>query len=93
MDSDWDGVHDAGRSTTAYILYLGSNIVSWRSTRQKSMSRSSTEAEYKALANADAELTWLKHLLQELGIIINITPILFCDNTGTTYVCANPVYH
>jgi len=92
-DSDWGGVHSAGRSTTAYLLYLGTNIVSWKSTRQKSVSRSSTEAEYKALANASAELIWLKHLLQELGISIKITPTLFCDNTGATYLCANPVYH
>ena len=44
-DSDWGGIKDNGRSTTAYILYLGSNIISWRSARQKSVSRSSTEAE------------------------------------------------
>lgn len=39
-DSDWGGVHSAGRSTTTYLLYLGTNIVSWKSTRQKSVSRS-----------------------------------------------------
>ncbi|XP_076896396.1 katanin p80 WD40 repeat-containing subunit B1 homolog KTN80.1-like [Bidens hawaiensis] len=92
-DSDWGGVNDAGRSTTAYILYLGTNIISWKSTRQKSVSRSSTEAEYKALANASAEITWTKNLLTELGILINQTPTLFCDNTGATYLSANPVYH
>ncbi|KAL4576014.1 hypothetical protein LXL04_012102 [Taraxacum kok-saghyz] len=92
-DSDWGGVHSAGRSTTAYLLYLGTNIVSWKSTRQKSVSRSSTEVEYKALANASAELIWLKNLLHELGIPTPATPSLFCDNTGATYLCANPVYH
>ncbi|KAJ0852435.1 putative RNA-directed DNA polymerase [Helianthus annuus] len=92
-DSDWGGTNDAGRSTTAYILYLGTNIISWKSARQKSVSRSSTEAEYKALANASAELTWLKHLLQELGITTTQPPTLFCDNTGATYLCANPIYH
>lgn len=64
-DYDWGGVYDAGRSTIAYILYLGSNIVSWRSTRQKSVSRSSTEAKYKFLANAATELICLKQLLPE----------------------------
>ncbi|KAJ9546464.1 hypothetical protein OSB04_019007 [Centaurea solstitialis] len=92
-DSDWGGVNDAGRSTTAYILYLGSNIISWKSTRQNSVSRSSTEAEYKALANASAELMWIKSLLKELGVTNNHTPNFFCDNTGATYLCANPVYH
>ncbi|KAJ0886875.1 putative RNA-directed DNA polymerase [Helianthus annuus] len=92
-DSDWGGVNDAGRSTTAYVLYLGTNIISWKSARQKSVSRSSTEAEYKALANASAELTWTKNLLHELGIPTTHTPTLFCDNAGATYLCANPVYH
>nr|GEY59206.1 putative LRR receptor kinase [Tanacetum cinerariifolium] len=88
-DSDWGGVNNSGRSTTAYILYLGTNIISWKSTRQKSVSRSFTEAEYyKALANASAELCWTKTLLHT-----NHTPTLFCDNTGVTYLCANPVYH
>ena len=92
-DSDWGGINDGGRSTTAYIMYLGTNIISWKSTRQKSVSRSSTEAEYKALANASAELMWIKSLLKELGVTPNHTPTLFCDNTGATYLCANPVYH
>ncbi|GKB52622.1 retrovirus-related pol polyprotein from transposon RE1, partial [Tanacetum coccineum] len=64
-DSNWGSVKDNGRSTTAYILYLGSNIISWRSAPQKSVSRSSTEAEYKALANASAEMMWVQNLLHE----------------------------
>ncbi|KAL4565974.1 hypothetical protein LXL04_030082 [Taraxacum kok-saghyz] len=81
-DFDWRGVSNGGRSTTAYILYLGSNIISWRSARQKSVSRSSTEAEYKALANAAAELAWVHNLLLELGVCVSGPPTLFCDNIG-----------
>ncbi|KAJ9560019.1 hypothetical protein OSB04_005179 [Centaurea solstitialis] len=92
-DSDWGGVTTAGRSTTAYILYLGTNIISWKSAQQKSVSRSSTEAEYKALANAAAEIAWAENLLKELGLSMSAAPRLYCDNTGATYLCANPVYH
>ena len=92
-DSDRGGIEYGGRSTTAYLLFLGSNIISWRSARQKSVSRSSTEAEYKALANAASEVMWVQNLLLELGIKSNSDPTLFCDNTGATYSCANPVYH
>ncbi|KAK3039609.1 hypothetical protein RJ639_027200 [Escallonia herrerae] len=41
-DSDWGGDHDNGRSTTGYVHYLGPNPISWKSTRQKSVSRSSS---------------------------------------------------
>lgn len=92
-DSDWGGVLDKGRSTTAYVLYLGSNIISWKSARQKTVSRSSTEAEYKALANAAAEVIWVQNLLSDLGMPISSVPTLYCDNIGATYFCSNPLYH
>ncbi|GKB50005.1 transposable element, partial [Tanacetum coccineum] len=92
-DSDWGGVSTAGRSTTAYILYLGSKIISWKSAKQKSVSHSSTEAEYKALVNVTAELAWLENLLTELGLTLPAPPRLYCDNIGATYLCANSVYH
>ncbi|XP_019163482.1 PREDICTED: uncharacterized protein LOC109159826 [Ipomoea nil] len=57
-DSDWGNVNDNGRSTTAYIVYLGTNIISWKSARQKTVSRSSTEAEYRALAHAHVALDY-----------------------------------
>ena len=57
------------------------------------MSRSSTEAEYKALANAASELAWVQNLLCELGVPSSCPPTLYCDNTGATYSCANPIYH
>lgn len=92
-DSDWGGSMDNARSTTPYILYLGSNVISWRSARQKSVSRSSTEAEYKAAANAAAETMWIQQLLNELGVTLDSAPILHCDNVGATYVGLNPVFH
>ncbi|KAJ9555944.1 hypothetical protein OSB04_010558 [Centaurea solstitialis] len=91
-DSNWR-VSSAGRSTTAYVIYLDGNIISWKFARQKSVSCSSTEAVYKALANAAAELAWVENILKELGISIRVSPLLYCNNTGATSLCANPVYH
>ena len=57
------------------------------------MSRSSTEAEYKAIANATAELIWIQALLKELGIYLHRPPRMWCDNVGATYLTANPTFN
>lgn len=57
------------------------------------MSRSSTEAEDKSLANATAKVMWIQKLLEELGIPHPRAARLWCDNIGATYLSANPVFH
>lgn len=91
-DADWAGNLDDRTSTSAYIIYLGGNPISWLSKRQRTVARSSTEAEYRSVAQAAAEVMWLINLLGELGIKPQ-TPTLFCDNIGATYLCSNPVFH
>ncbi|XP_062176257.1 uncharacterized mitochondrial protein AtMg00810-like [Alnus glutinosa] len=65
-DSDWASCPDDKRSMSGYCV-LGKNILSRSSKKQPTLSRSSTEAEYKAIANASAELVWIQTLLGELG--------------------------
>nr|GEU80487.1 hypothetical protein [Tanacetum cinerariifolium] len=92
-DAGWVGDSDDQWSARGFAIYLGSNLISWTARKRRTISRSSTEADYKALANTVAELTWLQALLNELGIRSSSTPILWCDNLCATYLSANLVFH
>lgn len=92
-DSDWAGCPDDRRSTSGFCVFLGQNILSWSSKKQSTVSRSSTEAEYRSLASACTELMWIRHLLHELRVPLISPPVLWCDNLGATFLASNPVFH
>lgn len=92
-DADWGGDTDDYVPTNGYIVYLGQHPISWSSKKQNGIARSSTEAEYRSVANTSSELQWICSLLTELGVKLPRTPVVYCDNVGATYLCANPVFH
>ena len=74
-------------------LFLGSHLISLASGKQRVVSRSSTEAKYRALAAATSEMTWIEHLIREIGCYTTSFPILWYDNLSATYLTSNPIFH
>lgn len=76
-DADWGTCKETRRYITGFCVYLGTSLVSWKSKKQSVVSRSSTEAEYRSLAQATCELIWLQQLLRDLHVTVTSPAKLF----------------
>ncbi|CAM8948608.1 unnamed protein product [Rhodiola kirilowii] len=92
-DADWAGNITDRRSTSGYFTFVGGNLVTWKSKKQKVVARSSAEAEYRGMAQGVCELLWLKSLLHDLGIELTSPMKLYCDNKAAIDISQNPVQH
>lgn len=92
-DADWAGDQITRRSTTGFCLYLGPNLISWCAKKQHTVARSSTEVEYRALAQCTTELTWVHQLLVDLHVPPQVPHTLWCDNQSAIALASNPIFH
>ncbi|XP_020682396.1 uncharacterized protein LOC110099539 [Dendrobium catenatum] len=80
-DSDWAGDQLDRKSTTGYCLFLGTALLAWSVKKQTIVARSSTEAEYRSMAAAAADIMWTRRLCEDFQILLPPTD-LFCDNVS-----------
>ena len=91
-DVDWGSCVDIRRSTTGHCVFLGDSLVSWKSKKQNTVSRSLAKAEYRALTSLTSEILWISSLLKDFGIHVGPT-LVFCDSQAAVHLASNPSFH
>ncbi|XP_039773535.1 uncharacterized mitochondrial protein AtMg00810-like [Panicum virgatum] len=92
-DATWASDHSDRRSLSAYYVFLGSSLIAWKIKKQTAVSRSSAEAELRAMATVTAEVTWLRWLLEDFGVPVSTPTPLSSDSTGAISIARDPVKH
>lgn len=80
-------------SSVAHRMVYPGSPVSWKTKKYDVISRSSTEAEYREMADTLSELLWFREILPEMGIICNAPIVLHSDSFSAINLAANPIYH
>ncbi|GJS86684.1 RNA-directed DNA polymerase, eukaryota [Tanacetum coccineum] len=76
-----------------YCVFLGDSLVTWKSKKQSTLSRSSAEAEYRSMASATCEVISLSKLLGDMGVKNLLPVVMYCDNSSALQIATNPVFH
>jgi hypothetical protein len=82
VDASWADEDNNRKSTTGWCMYLGGNLISWRTIAQRSVARSSFEAELMALSDVASEIIWFRKLLYDLQIEQEGATQVHEDNQG-----------
>ncbi|KAL0348035.1 UNVERIFIED_CONTAM: putative mitochondrial protein [Sesamum angustifolium] len=92
-DASWASCHDSRGSITGYCIFLGTSLVSWKAKKQATVSRSTTEAEYRSMGSTVCELLWMSYLLRDFHIHVQQPISFWCDYRAALIISANPVFH
>lgn len=91
-DANWSTCLFSSRSLSAYSVFMGSHLVSCKTKKQKTGSKSSAKAEYRSMSNTASKVVWLEGLIQDL-MQVKLPIYLYCDNTTAEHIAKNQVFH
>ncbi|GJV37695.1 hypothetical protein Tco_1410172 [Tanacetum coccineum] len=92
-DADWAKCLKTRKSVTGYCVFFNNCLISWKSKKQNTISKSSTEAEYRSLSYAACEIIWIQKLLLDLNTKVYLPIDLQCDNKYALQLAINLVFH
>merc|ERR1711991_185675 len=82
------GVHMDGKSHTGNVITLGRGLIFCKSSKQKSVTKSSCEAKILSLSGIVSKVAWMKDFLHEIGVTFE-HPILFEENRAAVFIVTN----
>jgi hypothetical protein len=94
-DASFQTDPDELKSQLGFVFTINGGVVSWKSSKQESVTDSTTEAEYIAASESAKEGVWIRKFLIELGVFPNASgPLnLYCDNNGAIVQAKEPRNH
>ena len=94
-DANFQKDIDDYRPQSGFIFLLNGGAISWKSSKQSTISDSTTKAEYIAASEAAKEVVWMCKFIAELEVVPSITdPItVYCDNNGAIAQAKEPRSH
>jgi hypothetical protein len=93
IDVDWVGFPNTRHSVIGWCMFLGGDLISWKSKKHDRVSKSSIKFEYRAMLLACFKIVWLWGLLGELGIPQLALTSLYVDNTSAIQIIVNLVFY
>jgi hypothetical protein len=90
-DATWASDPSDRRSLSSYCVFLSSSLIASKTKKQVAVSRSSAEAELRAMGLVTAEVTWLRSLLEDFGVFVSMPTPLLPDSTGAISIARDPI--
>ncbi len=75
------------------MFSFGSGVVNWNSKKQPTVAVSNTKVEYRNATIAACEVIWLQKQLSDLGQLMDVPVVIYCDNINSILLANNLVYH
>lgn len=93
-DANWISDNTETKSTNGYVFILGGAAVSWKSSKQTCIARSTMESKFIALDKAGEEAKWLRNFLEGIPIWPKLvtTICIHCDSIAAQSRAKNNVY-
>lgn len=93
VDAEWGACIDTRRLVTCFCIFLEETLISLKSKKQATVSRSSAEAEYQGLAIVTSELLWITQVLRDFNVTCLTPAVTYCDNQAAIAIATNPTFH